>query len=55
MNSSSNYSALENCLFGAVKLTKSTGIDNYKYFGYGIGFDRKKFFHTLVVERVEMQ
>ena len=43
-NSNSNYPTLENCLFGAVKLKRGTDIDNYKYFGYGIGFDRKVFF-----------
>ena len=32
---------LENCLFGAVILTKNTDIDKYGYCGYGIGFDRK--------------
>ena len=32
--------ALENCLFGAVSLTKNADIDRYKYSGYGIGFDR---------------
>ena len=32
---------LENCLFGAVKLTKNADIDKYKYSGYGIGFDSK--------------
>ena len=31
---------LENCLFGAVSLTKNTDTDNYGYSGYGIGFDR---------------
>ena len=31
---------LENCLFGAVSLTKNADIDKYKYSGYGIGFDR---------------
>ena len=50
----SNYSTLENCLFGAVKLTRDTDIDDFKYFGYVTGFDRKGFFHTLVVELVEM-
>ena len=35
------YPTLENCLFGAVKLTKHPDIDKYKYSGYGIGFDRK--------------
>ena len=37
----SNYLILENCLFGAVKLTKNNDIDKYKYSRYGIGFDRK--------------
>ena len=36
----SSYPTLENCLFGAVSLTKN---------GYGIGFDMD-FFQTLVVE-----
>ena len=35
---------LENCLFGAVKLTKNTDIDKYGYSGYGIGFDRHGIF-----------
>ena len=35
----SNFPALENFLFGAVSLT-----DKYKYWGYGIGFDRHGFF-----------
>ena len=32
---------MENCLFGAVTLTKHVNIDKYGYCGYGIGFDRK--------------
>ena len=32
---------LENCLFGAVTLTKNADIDKYGYSGYGIGFDRR--------------
>ena len=36
----SNYPTLENCFFGAVTLTKNADIDKYKYYGYGIGFDR---------------
>ena len=36
-----SYSTLENCLFGAVKLTKNVDIDEYKYSEYGIGLDRK--------------
>ena len=35
---------LENCLFGAIKLTKSSDIDKYKYPGYGIGFDSRRIF-----------
>ena len=31
-------------MLGAVKLTKHIDIDLYKYSGYGIGFDRKRFF-----------
>ena len=37
----SSYPTLENCLFGAVSLTKNVDIDQYNYSGYGIGFDRK--------------
>ena len=36
-----SYPTLENRLFGAVSLTKNANIDQYKYSGYGIGFDRK--------------
>ena len=50
----SSYPTLENCLCGAAALTKYTNIAKYKYAVYGIGFDRKAFFHTLVVELVEM-
>ena len=35
---------MENCLFGAVTLTKNADIDKYGYSGYGIGFDRKTVF-----------
>ena len=35
-----DYPALENCLFGAVSLTKNTDFDKYKHHQYGIGFDR---------------
>ena len=37
----SSYPTLENCLFGAISLTKDVDTDKYKYSGYGIGFDRK--------------
>ena len=36
----SDYPTLENCLFGAVKLTKNADFDKYVHSGYGIGFDR---------------
>ena len=39
-----SYSTLENCLFGAVSLTKNGGIDKYKYSEYGNRFDRHWFF-----------
>ena len=32
---------LQNCLFGAVKLTENSDIDKYQYSGYRIGFDSK--------------
>ena len=35
-----DYPTLENCLFGAVTLTKNVDINKYKYSVYGIGFDR---------------
>ena len=37
----SSYQTLENCLFGAVSMTNHVDIDQYKYSGYGFGFDRK--------------
>ena len=40
----SNYPTLENCVFGAVKLTKHADVDQYKYSGYDIRFERKGFF-----------
>ena len=36
----SDYPTLENCLFGAVSLTKNADIDKYGYSEYGIRFDR---------------
>ena len=35
---------MTNALFGAVKLTKNTDIDKYKYSGYGIEFDGHGFY-----------
>ena len=35
---------LQNCLLGAVRLTKNSDIDKYEYAGYGIGFDSRGIF-----------
>ena len=35
---------LGNCLFGCVKVTKTSDLDKYKYTGYGIGFDSRSEF-----------
>ena len=40
----SSYPTLENCLFGAVKWTKSADIKKHGYSNHGIGFDRHGFF-----------
>ena len=40
----STYPTLENCLFGAVSLTKNADIDKYKYSGYSIVFNSKREF-----------
>ena len=39
-----NDPTLQNCLFGAVPLTKNADIDKYGYSGCGIGFDRRSSF-----------
>ena len=39
-STTSSDSTLENCLFGAVTLTKNVNIDKNGYSGYGIGLDR---------------
>ena len=36
----SSYPTLENCLFRTASLTKNADLDQHKYSGYGIGFDR---------------
>ena len=41
--------ALRNYLFGAVKLTDNADPDQYKYFGYYIGFHAWKFFDYQMV------
>ena len=38
---------IKRCLFGAVTLTKNGDIEKYKYYGYGIGFDRRSSFSFL--------
>ena len=43
----SSFFTLENCLFGAVSLTKNVDIDKYKHSVYGIGFDGEGFFEHL--------
>ena len=40
----SDYRTLENCLFGAVSLTKNADIDKYRYSEYGIVLDRSGFY-----------
>ena len=40
----SSYPTLENCLFGAFKLTKYADIDKLGYSGYGIRFDKHESF-----------
>ena len=49
-----DYPTLENCLFGAVKLTKNAYIDNHNYSGYGIGLIEEELFHFLMVDLVAM-
>ena len=43
-NTSGADFTLVNYLFRAVKLTKKTYFDKYKYSGYGIGFDTPRSF-----------
>ena len=45
----------EKCLFDAVRITKNTDVNKYKYSGYGKGFDGKGFFHIQLVVLVIMQ
>ena len=47
LKSTLNYNpdfTLQNCLFGAVKVTKNADADKYKYFECDIGFDGKRVF-----------
>ena len=43
----SSFATLANCLFDEVTLTKNSGIDKYKYSGYGIRFNRHVFYSHL--------
>ena len=49
-DSNSNYSRLENWLFGAVSSPKDAHIFNYKYCGYGVVLDliEKEPFHLIM-------
>ena len=38
------YFTLEDCSFGAFKITKNADLDKYVYTGYGIGFDSRSEF-----------
>ena len=40
-DSNTSNITLENCLLGAIKITKNSDVDKYKYSGYGIGFDSR--------------
>ena len=46
---------VENCLFGAVRLTKNADIDKYKYMGYGIGSVQKEIFYFLMAVLIRMK
>ena len=35
---------VQNTLFGAVNLTKNADVNKYRYFGYGVAFDRTSSF-----------
>ena len=58
----SDYPTLENCLFGAVRLTKNADIDKYGHSGYEIGVDRHESFalpgtglgRNVIIFRVDM-
>ena len=53
---------MANTSFGAVKLTKNTDVDKYKYFGYGIEFDGHRYYShpsggtgkSLIIFEVDM-
>ena len=43
-SSSDSDPTIKNCLSGAGTLTENADIDKYRYYGYGIGFDRRSSF-----------
>ena len=45
---------LQNCLFGAIKLTKNTDIDKYKYSGMVLDLIQDKVLHIQVEDMAEM-
>ena len=45
---------LENCLFGAVKLTKNADIDKYKYMDMVLNLIQEEVLHIHVEEKVKM-
>ena len=50
----STYPTLENCLFGAVSLTKHVDIDQYKILDMVLDLIEKGSFHLVVMDLVEM-
>ena len=50
----SSCPTLENCLFGAVTLTKNADNDKYNYSDMLLDLTEKEFFRVLVVELVKM-
>ena len=49
----SNYPTLENCLFGAVSLSKNVDIHKYNYSGMVMNLIEKELFH-LVMDLLKM-
>ena len=43
-----SYPTLENCLFGAVSLTKNNDIDVYKYLDMELDWTESELFHLLM-------
>ena len=58
LQSNRNYNpelTLENCLFGAIKVTKNADVNKFKYSRYGLDLMEKEFFHIQLVVLVIMQ